>query len=59
MLDNLELVFPVIQHHQTSLELDLAQEQTAKPHPADEIWLQTGFWQKDLAQYFLVQFGTF
>ncbi len=58
MLDNLNLVFPVIQNH-TRLEPDMARERTVQPHPADEISIQTGSWQKDLASYFLVQFSTF
>jgi hypothetical protein len=59
MLDNLNPVFPAMQNQEARLEQDMAREQTAKPHPADEISLLMGYWQKDLAQYFLVQFGTF
>lgn len=59
MLDSLNLVFPIPQNHETPLEHDMAREQTAQPHPTDEINLQTGYWHKDLASYFLVQFGTF
>ena len=58
MLDNLDLMLPIPENH-ARLEPDMAREQTAKPHPADEISLQTGFWQKDLARYFLMQFSTF
>lgn len=58
MLDNLDLMLPIPENH-ARLEPDMAREQTAKPHLADEINLQTGCWHKDLASYFLVQFGTF
>ena len=58
MLDNLDLMLPIPENH-ARLEPDMAREKTAKPHPTDEINLQTGYWHKDLASYFLVQFGTF
>ncbi len=59
MLDNLNLVFPIIENHETRLEPDMAREQTVQPHPAEEISLQTSYWEQDIAHYFLVQFGTF
>ncbi len=59
MLDNLNLVFPIPEIRETRLEHDMARERTAQPHPADEISLLTGYWHKDLANYFLVQFGAF
>jgi hypothetical protein len=58
MLDNLNLIFLVPENH-TKPEPDMPREQMAKPHPADEISLRTDCWQKDLASYFLMQFGTF
>ena len=58
MFDNLNLVFPIPENH-VRLEHNTAREFEAKPYPADEISLQTGYWHADLANYFLVQFGTF
>ncbi len=59
MLDNLNLVFPVIENQETRLEHDVAREQTVPPHPADEISLQPNYWQTDITSYFLVQFSSF
>ena len=58
MLDNLNLVFPILENH-TRLQPNMAREQTVQPHPAEEISPQTSYWHKELTSYFLVQFGTF